>query len=353
MKEIEDTPWNGYNVVSTFSGGGGSCLGYRIAGYKVLYANEFVEEAQNTYRRNHPSTTLDTRDIRTVTGEDILRMTGLKKGEIDLFDGSPPCCAFSVCGVREKGWGKERAYSDGKTQRIDDLFFEYIRLIKELQPKTFVAENVAGLVRGTALGYFKNILKEMKACGYRVKAAVLDASKLGVPQKRQRLIFVGVREDLGLDPVLPKALKYTYTIGDAFKDLVNDDEQAKLLEDRIKMYKVYETVVQLPKDPDHQITGEIVKKNSRFNLKRESLRAPCGTICQLNGGWGTSGNLHPLYDRKFTIPELKRITSLPDDFILTGDFPQQWERAGRMVPPIMMSHIAKTVQTEILDKVKK
>ena len=103
MREIEEVPGNGFSVVSTFSGGGGSCLGYRMAGYRVLYASEFIPEAQKTYRLNHPGVSLDARDIRQVTPESILEIVGKRTGEIDLFDGSPPCCAFSVCGKREKG----------------------------------------------------------------------------------------------------------------------------------------------------------------------------------------------------------------------------------------------------------
>jgi DNA (cytosine-5)-methyltransferase 1 len=103
MREIEDVPGNGLSLVSTFSGGGGSCLGYRMAGYRVLYASEFIPEAQKTYRLNHPGVYLDTRDIRQVTPESILEIVGKRPGEIDLFDGSPPCCAFSVCGKRENG----------------------------------------------------------------------------------------------------------------------------------------------------------------------------------------------------------------------------------------------------------
>ena len=151
MREIEEVPANGLSVVSTFSGGGGSCLGYRMAGYRVLYASEFIPEAQKTYRFNHPGVYLDTRDIRQVTPESILEIVGKWPGEIDLLDGSPPCCAFSVCGKREKGWGKSHAYSD-KAQRVDDLFFEYTRLLKGLRPKVFVAENVKGLTIGTAKG---------------------------------------------------------------------------------------------------------------------------------------------------------------------------------------------------------
>jgi len=214
MTEIASLQWNGFNVVSTFSGCGGSCLGYRMAGFRVLWANEFIPEAQRTYKANHPDSILDTRDIRTVQPGDILKAVGLQEGELDLFDGSPPCASFSTAGKREAGWGKVKQYSDTK-QRTDDLFFEYARLVKGLQPKVFVAENVSGLVKGTAKGYFKEILAALKACGYRVEAKLLDAQWLGVPQMRQRLIFMGVRNDLKLAPVFPKPLPYRYSVRDA------------------------------------------------------------------------------------------------------------------------------------------
>lgn len=350
MKEIEEIPWNGYNVVSTFSGGGGSCLGYRMAGYHVLYANEFVEEAQRTYRANHKSTYLDTRDIRTVSADDILAVLGLSAGQIDLFDGSPPCCAFSTAGKREKGWNKDHQYSDGKSQQIENLFFEYIRLLKGLQPKTFVAENVSGLVKGTALGYFKEFLREMENCGYRVKAKLLNAKYLGVPQARERLIFVGVRKDLNKEPVHPKPLPYVYTLEEAFAGLPEEREEKNRLIEEYARYRNGSVLKKIPKNPLRPIKGSAIMNGSYFNLSRESFYQPCSTICQMNGQKGTAGNCHPVEDRKFTISELKRITSLPDDFILTGDYPQRWERAGRMVPPIMMKHIAETIQREILDK---
>lgn len=355
MKEISELPWNGFNVISTFSGGGGSCLGYEMAGYHVVWANEFIPEAQKTYRLNHRNTFLNTNDIRKVTAEDIFRETGLKKGEIDLFDGSPPCCAFSTAGSREKGWGKVRAYSDS-AQRVDDLFFEYTRLIRELQPKTFVAENVSGLVKGTAKGYFINIIKEMKSCGYDVSARLLNAKYLGVPQSRERIIFVGVRNDLiekyHVKPVHPTPINNIITLKDAFKGVVNDENEVRQLTEDIKKYKVYQVMQKLPKNPKKAIKGSSVMNGSYFNLSRESMYKPCSTICQMNGQMGAAGNIHPLYDRKFTIAELKRITSIPDDFILTGTYSQQWERLGRMVPPIMMMHISKTIEKEILCKIK-
>lgn len=352
MREIEALPWNGYKVVSTFSGGGGSCLGYRMAGYHVIYANEFVEEAQKTYRLNHPGAYLDTRDIRTVTPESILKITGLKKGELDLFDGSPPCCAFSTAGSREKGWGEQRAYSDGKTQRVDDLFFEYIRILDGLQPKVFIAENVSGLVKGTAKGYFKRIMAAMKKCGYNVKAALINAEYCGVPQNRERIIFMGVRNDLHLSPVYPTPKLPVITMREAFEGVKNDPDEIEMLKGNARKYRWGEVLKRIPPNPEKPVSGSSVMDGSYFNLVRESMYYPCTTITASGGGTSIAAMCHPLEDRKFTIAELKRITSLPDDFILTGAFEQRWERAGRMVPPLMMKAISETVRQEILDKCK-
>jgi DNA (cytosine-5)-methyltransferase 1 len=326
-----------------------------MAGFNVLYANEFVEEAQKTYKANHKAY-LDTRDIRQVTPESILEITGLKKGEIDLFDGSPPCCAFSTAGKREKLWNEERAYSDGKVQKIEDLFYEYTRLLEGLQPKTFVAENVSGLVKGIAKGYFKQIMAELKKCGYKVKAASLNAKWLGVPQSRERIIFIGVRNDIvekyNVHPIYPKPLNYIYSLKDALEGVQNDEQERQFLFECAEKYKWGSVLRKMPKNPRKPISGVSVTGGSFFNLKRESMYHPSLTICQQNGKLSISGNCHPLEDRKFTIAELKRITSIPDDFILTGNFEQQWERLARMVPPVMMYHIADTIRENILDKCK-
>lgn len=353
MAEIKAIPWNGFNVVSTFSGGGGSCLGYRMAGYKVRWANEFVPAAQDTYRANFPDTFLNCQNVREITGAQILDEAGID--EVDLFDGSPPCASFSTAGSREKHWGEVKAYSDTK-ERVDDLFFEYTRLISELRPKVFVAENVSGLVKGTAKGVFKMILREMKACGYHVSARLLNAKWLGVPQSRERLIFVGVRDDLceryGVEPTHPKPENRVYTLSDAFAGLENDEEQAAWLEEEMGRYRIGEVLKMLPKDPPKVTSASTVMNGSYFSLVRESMHEPCGTIQQRHGALNVAGTCHPLYDRKFTIPELRRITSLPDDFELTGTFEQQWERCGRMVPPVMMSKVAKTIEKEILCKIR-
>ena len=339
MDEIRSMPWNGFTAVSTFSGCGGSSTGYRMAGFKVLFASEFIDAARDSYKANSmPYTVVDGRDIRQVQADDILRQTGLKVGELDLFDGSPPCSAFSTAGKREAGWGKVKKYSD-KAQRVDDLFFEFTRLLRGLQPKTFVAENVSGLVKGTAKGYFLEILRELKSCGYEVTCKVLDAQWLGVPQTRQRTIFVGVRSDLGLHPVHPKPLPYRYTIGDALVGL-----RASI-------------------EPETDITGYCTGKewdrlkagmqsDKYFNLVRSHFDKPSGTICASHGSRGIASVTHPSERRKFSISELKRICSFPDDFILSGSYQQKYERLGRAVPPVMMMHIASTIRDEVLLKLE-
>lgn len=341
MQEIADLPWNGYNVVSTFSGCGGSCLGFKMAGFKVLWANEFIPAAQDTYRANHKGTILDTRDIRKVQASEILAAIGLSKGQLDVFEGSPPCASFSTAGKREAGWGKVKKYSDS-CQRTDDLFFEYARLLKDLQPKVFIAENVSGLVKGTAKGYFLLILKALKECGYDVSAKVLDAQWLGVPQARQRLIFVGVRKDFGVGPKHPKPLDYIYTLRDALESVPIGEKID------CSKYSIGKLWHQVERGKNHP---------KRFNLSRLSWDKPSPTVTQNMGN--DSGHIkyaanimHPDEPRYPTIEELRRICAFPDDFILIGSYSQQWERLGRAVPPVMMSYIASTIRDEILAKIK-
>jgi DNA (cytosine-5)-methyltransferase 1 len=371
MSEIAALPWNGYKVVSTFSGCGGSCLGFKMAGFRVLWASEFIPAAQETYRDNHPGVLLDTRDIRHVQPEDILQATGLRAGEIDVLEGSPPCASFRTAGKRERGWRKVKAYSDTK-QRTDDLFFEFARLLQGLQPKVFVAENVSGLVKGTAKGYFLEILRALKACGYRVQAKLLDAQWLGVPQMRQRIIFIGVRHDLDREPAFPKPLGYRYSVRDALPWIHYFEATGS------EFTPTWKNAVENPSDCISQL-GNFSKKQSAFtlveseadisryaigrewdqlkpgeksekylNLIKAQIDQPCPTVCQSHGNPSTAGVTHPTEKRKFTIAELKRICGFPDDFILTGTFAQQWERLGRAVPPVMMFHIARTIRDEVL-----
>ena len=321
MADIRAIPWNGLKVASTFSGAGGSCTGYRMAGYRVVWANEFVPIAQESYKANASEHCfLDRRDIRQVQSADILKRTGLAAGELDLFDGSPPCQAFSTAGKREKGWGKAKSYEHGAKQCNEQLFDDYIRLLDGLQPKTFVAENVSGLIKGTAKGYFLQILAKLKACGYRVKCQVLDAQWLGVPQTRTRTIFVGVREDLGLDPVHPKPFPYQYSVRDALPWIVRGGKVGRGDYDRGRKRGFRAD------DPCETITCDGVSNASPSSFVVETKTEK----------------------RKFTIDEVKAICSFPPDFILCGTYAQQWERLGNSVPPLMMRAIASEIRDKIL-----
>jgi DNA (cytosine-5)-methyltransferase 1 len=346
MAEIAAVPWNGFTVASTFSGAGGSCLGYRMAGFKVAYANEFIPAALETYRANcSPSTIIDPRDIRQVQPDEVLAACKLSAGELDLLDGSPPCASFSVSGKRSAHWGEVRSYSDTR-QRTDDLFFEFVRLLKGIQPRTFIAENVAGLARGIAKGYFIEILAALKGAGYRVAANVLDAQWLGVPQARQRLIFCGVRSDLNLEPVHPKPLSYRYSISEALPWLADDTIQPPQVEPETNMtgYAVG--------DEWQKLTPGGPKSDKYFQLVRPDPDAPCPSIVVKNGTNHTAGVAHPFECRKFSIAEVKRLSGFPADFILTGSYAQRWERIGRAVPPIMMAAIARAVAEGVLCKLK-
>jgi DNA (cytosine-5)-methyltransferase 1 len=369
MAEIASVPSNGYSVISTFSGCGGSCLGYRMAGFKVLWANEFIRAARDTYRANHSDCFLDARDIRKIQPSEILDAIDMNIGEIDLLDGSPPCASFSTAGKRSAGWGRVKPYSDTK-QRTDDLFFEYARLLRGLQPKVFVAENVSGLVKGTAKGYFLEILKSLKDCGYNVKAKVLDAQWLGVPQMRQRLIFIGVRNDFHVAPAHPKPLAYRYSVRDAIPwiqsvscllpgkkpgkkpgnescptvtvgDTGGNGRHSVEAETDISRYAI-------GREWDEIAPGQTSDKY--IQLSRPSLDGPCPAVTFAHGVLSSAGVIHPTEKRRFSIAELRRICAFPDDFILTGTYSQQWERLGRAVPPVMMAAIASTIRDEVLSR---
>lgn len=334
---------NGLKVVSTFSGCGGSCLGFEMAGYDVRVASEFIPKARETYAANHPHVVLDGRDIRDVKGRDFLELA--RTDEIDLLEGSPPCASFSTAGKRHEGWGDVRHYSDS-AQRSDDLFFEFARILYDLQPKVFVAENVKGLVTGSAKGYFKMILARLRDCGYVVEARLLDASRLGVPQKRQRVIFIGVRNDLNRQPVFPKPFDYQVTMFDALGPNLRVPDDATSLDPEtgqelsIRNYKVGEAYLTVP----------IGKHDSRyFQLSRPDPSQPAPTICASVGSLGSRNPVHPYDWRYFNLMELRRLCGFPDDFILHGHYSRRAERLGRAVPPLMMKVIAETIRDEILE----
>lgn len=342
MADVRSIERNGLRVVSTFSGAGGSCLGFALAGFTTAYASEFVALAADTYAANAPDVPLDRRDIREVTASSIREYAKLGEDEIDVLEGSPPCASFSACGRGAEGWGISRKYSSGSDQRVDDLFWEFARLRDELAPRAFVAENVQGLIRGISRGYFKEIIRRL-AEGYRVEARVLDSQWLGVPQARRRVIFVGVRDDLDAGPAFPRPLPYRYSIADALAGLRDDDEPIETdpeTGERISLdgYAIGRAYDQLRPGEGHE---------RYLNLTRTSFGRPAPTITAVQS-IGCATLMHPSEKRHFTLAELRALASFPADFILTGAYRYRAERIGRAVPPLMMRAVAETIRDEVL-----
>lgn len=353
LSEINKIKKNGINVVSLFSGCGGSSLGYKLNGCSVVLANEFVKEAQEVYRINHPSTILLEDDIRDINGSTISNLTGIKKFELDILDGSPPCAAFSTMGLREKAWGKTKKYSNRK-QVVDDLFFEFARILNDLMPKVFIAENVKGLCYGNAkymLGTNqatfledKSIIKTLANIGYSVSFKVLNAMHYEVPQMRERLIIIGVRNDIGKKPSHPNKLLTSISTRQAIEDLidkecdfVNSPKKTMLIE---KYFRPGTSLNEAQKITiKNRLTGVML-----YYARRDRWELPFQTILQ-------SGDrpFHPIVDRPLSIDECKRICTFPDDFVLPHKPQQNWERLGRAVPPNLMKHVVKHVLSTIFN----
>ena len=303
VAEIRDTPWNGLTHVSTFSGCGGTCLGFRMAGFKTLLANDIDEHARECYERNL-RTPIDGEDIRKLTAADVLTRIGLQRGELDVFEGSPPCTNFSTAGRGAKGWNKTKKHAGVVQADTEKLFLAWLDLLDGLRPRAFAAENVTGLIKGASKGYFREILARMKSLGYRVEARVLDAQWLGVPQQRERVIFVGVRENLGIEPPFPKPLPYRYGVRDA-----------------------------LP----------WVRRVERYNygFAERSADLPIPTIMANSGqrwtGYGDG------VARELTADELKVLGSFPCDFDLGDSQAKGIKRVGNSVPPLMARAIASSL----------
>ena len=363
---------NKFTVISTFAGGGGSSTGYRLAGGNILCMNEFVEEAQNTYRENYPNTPILPGDIKKLSGKDFLDIAKLDVGELDILDGSPPCSAFSVAGKlshskdgkHSDGWGQTKNYSDGKmVENIEDLFFEFLRVADEIQPKVIIAENVAGLTVGEAKTYFNKIQNTFENIGYDVCAKVLDSRYFGVSQTRTRVFFIGLRNDIttkagltfmNIANVFPEESRDIVSLEEALKDLEYDSEEVKMLTDRFSNTAYWkQTGSKMPNNPDKVLTGgDYHPKGHHFNLKRVSLKQPGPTLTAMGSQITTAGAFHWNEPRKLTIGELKRIQSLPDDFILTGKWNQKAERIGRMVPPLLLKSIADSVYEKVIKEYK-
>lgn len=359
---------NRFTVISLFAGGGGSSTGYRLAGGNVRAINEFVAEAARNYSKNFPATPVDTRDIRDIIREEsevvaFLTSAGLAVGELDLLDGSPPCSEFSTAGNGPTEPGILKSYSDRTQKDISLLPFEFARFALFARPKVVVMENVPALAsRGKAI--FESLI-EMLGVEYVVTARVLSASDFGVPQKRRRLFIIAVRRDVaeavgitdqfGASLLFPNPTHTGLTIRDAFAGLNQSAEDVRPWLISAQTTTIATSAARLPKNPPRLLRpnhmGHSVTGNYTLTRCSYELPAPTLTVTGQQPG-GLAGAIHPEHDRKFTVPELKRLTGLPDDFVLTGTLGQAAERICRMVTPFVTEAIAESIYRKILKPYK-
>ena len=331
----EDAP----TVISTFAGAGGSSLGYSMAGYRELLAVEWDDNAVATFKANFPGVPVYHGDIAKLSVEQALSMSGLKPGELDVFDGSPPCQGFSTAG--------KRIMDDPRNQ----LFREYVRLLAGLRPKVFVMENVSGMVKGKMRLIFVEILRELKACGYVVSARLLNAMYFGVPQSRERMIFIGVRDDLGIAPTHPGAMS----------GLIPARAALPKEGDGIPLPGKYIPVWDATKPGQSFAEGNVilVGKQTSFAAKKIHPDRPSNAVTK-QIMIGLSGLHRWDCPRLLSSEELRAIGGYPRPFcFVSGDvdklagYRDVAMRIGNSVPPLFMRSIASHIRREILDKVKR
>jgi len=181
-------------VFSCFACGGGSTMGYKLAGFDVIGCNEIDPKMMEVYKENHKPKYTYLEGIQTFKERNDLPS---ELYELDILDGSPPCSSFSMAGNRDDDWGKEKKFREGQAEQVlDTLFFDFIDLAKKLQPKVVVAENVKGLLMGSAIDYVRKIYEDLDQAGYYCQHFLLDASNMGIPQRRERVFFIALRKDL-------------------------------------------------------------------------------------------------------------------------------------------------------------
>ena len=198
-------------------------MGYKLAGYNHLGGVEIDPKVADIYQTNHKPKHLYVEDIRLFNERQDLppELYGL-----DLLDGSPPCSTFSMAGSRESAWGKKKVFREGQAkQTLDDLVFVYVDTIAKLKPKVCLLENVKGIIQGNAKYYSKQIVARMQAAGYRVQVFLLNAASMGVPQKRERVFFVGLRNDFKLPELVLRFDEKAVTFGEVSKSANKETDE--------------------------------------------------------------------------------------------------------------------------------
>ena len=328
------------NVISLFSGCGGLDLGFGKAGFAIPVANEFDKTIWETFKVNHPKTHLIEGDIRKIKKDDISQIFS---GEVDGIIGGPPCQSWSEA-------GSLRGIEDARGQ----LFFDYIRILKEFQPKFFLAENVSGMLADRHSDAVKNILKMFEDAGYDVSLTLVNAKDYGVAEERKRVFYIGFRKDLNIDFIFPKGS-------------TEDDSKKITLRDII--WDLKDTAVPAGKNNKHN--PDAINNNEYFTgsfspifMSRNRVKSWDEQAFTVQAS-GRQCQLHPqapkmikvatndcrfveekrhLY-RRMTIREVARVQGFPDDFKFIYDNTNNaYKMIGNAVPVNLAYEIALSIK---------
>ncbi len=382
-------------LVDFFSGAGGLTCGLNMAGFQSILGSDIHPVYADTFSSNHKTAQVIRSDIRELSEYDILNLTGLKPGELDLIAGGPPCQGFSI---------------NAPIRSLDDqrnhLFKEYLRIAEILRPKAILIENVPGLIslgKGTVV---EAIVRHLNKMGYSVDYKILFAGHYGVPQMRFRTIFIALRDSnnvefpepthdasavanfagakklcLKLSPLFSQHLKPKTTVWEAISDLpeltlgqmiddvvhhtpAQSEYQAMLRQGSTRLFNHgcaklgainLERLKYIPQGgswrdiPYDLLPSGLQRAKRSDHTKRYGRLHPdelCSTILtKCDPHWGSF--FHPTQDRAISVREAARIQSFPDHYVFTGNLTQQFEQVGNAVPPLMAKAIGETIKKAI------
>lgn len=336
LSDLNNIKKNGFKVFSCFHCGGGSSMGYKLAGYDVLGGVEIDPEMMLLYRTNHNpkhSYLIPIQEFNKIPNSELPK----ELFNLDILDGSPPCSSFSMAGSREDKWGKKEYFREGQAKQVlDDLFFHYIETARKLQPKIVVAENVKGLVMGNAKGYVKQINELFELAGYKVQLFLLNAAFMGVPQTRERVFFIA-QQKKNFKPLRLNFNEKNISINQAIEDIkeLKGKDQRKSI--NYKYYKMCK--------PGESFS-KYHPKGSLFNWKRLNFSRPSPTITTYFQSKNYfQDDMFNLHDK-----QIIRLQSFPDDYNFLGKDVGYF--CGMSVPPKMMEKIAKEIYVQLLNIAK-
>ena len=307
-------------------------MGYKLAGYTHLGGVEIDPKVADIYKANHNPKHLFVEDIRAFNQRTDLPA---ELYSLDLLDGSPPCSTFSMAGSREKAWGKKKQFREGQAvQTLDDLVFVYIETIAKLKPKVCLLENVKGIIQGNAKWYSKQIVSRLNEIGYEVQVFCLNAASMGVPQKRERVFFIGHKKEFDLPKLVLRFDEKAIVAGDVAKSL------------NIIPPELIGTPLSLErwsKIKPGENFGKVAN-GSLFSHERVDMMQVFNTIDTA----AKHKKFHGQQFRKFTTAEYIQFGSYPLDYRFADIEPEYL--IGMSVPPVMTAQIANQIWIQWLSK---